>query len=306
MSRGSAAAIAMAAVVILAGTALSGTVPSKYIDDPDIDEWDASQITGYRAWMRDVTARNPFVDKVMLEPDGGSASRVSAPGTDARLGELDLAGFFGNALAFSQGANLGNGNWDIRIIDLDSGTDEVLPAGINTQKGENHANLSGNHLLFHRGPNGSEFGRRVILFDLLTATPIELAQAPTGGSVSADDVTGDYATYTACPPTGRCDVYRYQISSAETLQMPDGGKATYYSSVRADGTVYFVRGSPRYCGVHTQIRRYDGTSTSLYQFPNDIEIGPIYAVDDGGGGTTVLFTRIRCQPFRTGIWQIPG
>jgi hypothetical protein len=291
------------ATPVLAGT------PTAVINT-SANEWDAA-ITGYEAWGIVTSRLRPVL--VRVKPGGSPAYRVNPAGTAASLGDIDIGGPSGDVLVFSQGGNDGAGNWDVRLWDL--AAKERIPAlGVmNTpDRREDDASVSGSKILFARGPVKG-LPKCVYLFDFVTRDdPVLIARAPEGGWIDADDIAGDYATYTRCRSNGVCDVYRYRLSTTDRVKIPrsNANRADYWSTVLDDGTVYFVRGSARYCGVDVRIMHWNGVdsstlATTVFAFPDGIEIGPTNAAD--GAPPTVYFTRVRCGvPLQTGIWSIAG
>lgn len=279
-------------------TAAEAATPVKVVDSP---AWEFGSAAGgdWLAWSRGQTLGG---DYDLYVKQAGQPADVVEPGQYQDVGNIDLGNTtYGDVLIYSVGRR-GN-DAEIRLYDLATGDVSNPPDGVNTAKDEDNPSISGDHLLFGRGPAEGLFSKRVYLYDIGTTDLTPIAEAPSGGSITANSVRGDYATYTRCPASARCDVFRYQISTGTKVKMPNPGRATYWSSVLDDGTVYFVQGSPAFCGVKTKIMRYvDGTVTKLYRFPDGIEIADLDAVDP-----VVYFTRINClRNYRSGIWKIDG
>ena len=147
---------------------------------------------------------------------------------------------------------------------------------------------------------------KVLLYRFSTQALTTLGTAPKGGNATAGGLEGDYASYTVCPRSYRCNVFRYTLSTGDRTKMPNPNRANYYSSVTADGTVYYVQGDPDSCGHHTKLVRFaSGNATVLDQLPEGTEVGPTATFTDAGH-VTMYFTRIQCQPFRSDIWSITG
>ena len=277
--------------------------PVKVVDTP---AWEFGSATGgaFLAWSRGPTIAGDydlFVKRPGQAADVVNASRFQSVG-NIELGHLT----FGDILVYSVHPARGQSN--IRFYDLSTGTVSNPPAGINTTRDEDNPAIAGDSLLFGRGPANRSFSTRVILYDFTTTDSIVVATAPSGGSVTANSVRGNFASYTVCPSTGRCNVFRYNIPTGGKVKMPNPSRANYWSSVLADGTVYFVQGSPSYCGVNTKIKRFQpGSVTTLFAFPRGIEVADLDAVEESPGAPIVQFTRINCpNNYRSGIWQIDG
>lgn len=287
------------ALVSLAAVAQAGT-PVEVVNT-SADEFGSAAGGTWLAWSRGATYSGDHDLHVKQE---GQPVDVVELGKFQQVGNIELAGPNGDILVFDFAPR--GGDRDIRFYDLATGTVSVPPKGINTDKDDELVSISGDHLLFGRGPVGVSFAKRVYLYHFGTTELTLLAEAPQDGTVTPNSIRGDFASYTRCPSSGRCDVIRYQISTGDRIRMADAGRAVYWSSVMDDGTVYFVQGHPTLCGENTKIMRYrDGTTVKLIRFPDDIEIADLDAVPD----TTdplVYFTRLNCRTAGTGIWRITG
>ena len=248
------------------------------------------------------------LDNDLYVKEKGVGTRIKDAGKYQDVGNIEIGGPHGDILVYALYPPRG-GDGDIKFYDLAGGTQSNPPAGINTTKDDESPAISGEYLLFGRGPanKGGYTSKQVLLYNFTTHTFTTVATAPLGNSVTANGLRGDFATYDQCPSTGMCNVFRYQISTDATIKMPNPGRATYWSSVLADGTVYFVQGAPTACGVNTRVMRWhDGTLTRLVQLPNGYEIADLDAVETPGG-PMVFFTRINCpKGFVGGIWKIAG
>ncbi len=292
---------ATAAALFLLVTTAQAATPVKVVDTPAY-EFGSAAGGAWLAWSRGPTIGGDY-DLYVRET--GQAADVLDAGRFQEAGNIEMGGAHGDILVFSVQPSSGDSN--IRFYDLPTGGLSSPPAGVNTVRDEDNPAISGDYLLFGRGPAGRIASKRVILFNLTTSISTVLATAPTGGSVLPDSVRGDFASYTVCPSTGRCNVFRYRVSTGRKVRMPNPSRATYWSSVLADGTVYFVQGSPTRCGRQTKIMRFrNGAVTNLHLFPNGIEIADLDAVERAGG-PVVYFTRINCpNQAKSGIWRIAG
>lgn len=290
--------VTVAAIALLATTVQAGT-PVKVVDTAAY-EFGSAAGGDWVAWSRGPGSGG---DHDLSVKQTGQPADVIEAGRSQQVGNIELGGPHGDILVFDIGP--GAGDRDIRFYDLGSGNVTGPPAGINSDRDDELPSISGNYLLFSRGPAQAFFAKQVYLYDFTTTDLTLIASAPTGGTATSDSIRGNFASYTLCPSTGKCNVFRYRISTGGRTRMPNPDRATYWSSVLADGTVYFVQGSPTRCGRQTKIMRFrNGAVTNLHLFTNGIEIADLDAVDDGIE-PTVYFTRIRCNGL-PGIWKIAG
>ena len=296
-------ALPVAAVLCLVGSVVHAGTPVKVVDTP---AWEFGSATGgsWTAWSRGPSLSG---DYDLYVKQAGQAADVQDAGRFQEVGNIATSHpTYGNVLVFSVVSRGADSN--VRFYDLDTGGVSNPPAGINTTKDEDYPSIADVNLLFGRGPIDRPFSTRVILYNLTTTDSLVLATAPNGGTVTPNSVEGDFATYTVCPKSGRCNVFRHTISTATRVKMPNPSRANYWSSVLADGTVYFVQGSPTHCGVHTKIKRFQlGNATTLYAFSQGFEVADLDAVEETPGAPIVQFTRINCpNNYKSGIWEIDG
>jgi hypothetical protein len=287
--------------MVMVGTA-NAAGPTKFIDGPG-NEWSASVNGDVTAWAT-TPSKTSYVHAVKVKEGAAAASRISKRGTDAVVGNVEIGGPHGDVVLFFQGADKGKGQWDVKLWDLTGDALASLPSKVNTSKNEIYGGISGDYLLFTRGPARGGL-TAVFLYRFSTDSLTKIAEAPSGGYVTADSIAGDFASYTVCPRSFACNVFRYRISTEATKRMPDHGRANYWSALLPDGTVYYVQGSPRYCGYRTKLMLFTNDAHVLTQFPNGIEVGQMSATGDSiASDPTLYFTRIRCGHFLTGIWKI--
>jgi hypothetical protein len=292
----------LTAAIVLVSTAVQAATPVK-VKDTTAYEWGSAAGGGWLAWSQGPHRRG---DHDLYVKQAGHPTDVLEPGAFQEVGDIETGGTHGDILVYS--IEPATGDDDIRFYDLDTGTVSAPPAGVNSAKDDDYPSISGNFLLFGRGPAGASFSKKIYLYDFTTTNLRILASAPTGGTVTPNSVRGDFVSYVVCPANGKCNVFRFTISTGAKVKMPNPQRATYWSSVADDGTTYFVQGSPTYCGVNTRIMRRapGGAITRLFQFPNGIEIGDLDAVETPTG-PVVYFTRIQClNNYTAGIWKIKG
>jgi len=199
-----------------------------------------------------------------------------------------------------------NGQSDLRLFDLASHTRSV-PNGVNTRRFEFWPTISGDWILYgqtwHRFVNW-----RVILHNTNTSETRILDERVNRFHVRVGpgQVNGDYATWeTINGRTSVLNVFLYQISTATTTKLPrPTGKVQYYPSVTADGTVFYLR-SGLGCG-HVVLRKYAaGVDTPLAVLPRGYDVlSNTFAVDEGGGVTSVYFDRVQCSTGKSHIYII--
>ena len=270
-------------------------------------EFGQSAVNGAIAWAVD-RPTDEFTYDVKARLGTAAAFRVNPAKTTATMGGLDL----GNPLAdvlltYARSRAIRDKQWDIRLYDVEAQAELPVPAGINTNaQREARPTVSGDHLLFERGPQRRFFGTKVILYRFSTSSAITLATAPSGGIVQAGQVQGDYAAYTVCPRSNPCNVFRYRISTQRRVRVPDSGRAAYDPSVTAAGVTFYAVGSPRFCGRNTRLMRWDGSgaATTVVRFGDGIELGPTSAHVEPDSDEIVHFTRVRCRGFRADIYKV--
>jgi len=285
---------------LVATPAMAGS-PTRVVDTTAY-EFGSAAGGDFLAWARGPTLPG---DYDLYVRHTGVGTTVYDAGRYQDVGNIELGGPHGDVLVYSVYTSRNVSN--VRFLDLATGLVSNPPGGVNTQADEDNPAISGDYLVFGRGPANRFSSKRIVLYQFSTMNQSVIATAPTGGTVTANSIRGDFVTYTSCPSNGRCNVFRHRISTGGKVKMPNPNRANYWSSVLDDGTVYFVQGSPTNCGLNTKIKRFDaGAVTQLYDFPNGIEIADLDAVEDLGS-TTVFFTRINCpNNYRSGIWKLPG
>ena len=232
-----------------------------------------------------------------VKPAGMPRFKVNARG-QAFAGGID-----GTTLIWQ---SVRNGQSDLRLFDLASHARSV-PAGVNTRRYEFWPTISGDWILY--GQTWDRFlNWRVILHDTNTSETRILDERVNRWrtQVWPGQVNGDYATWeTINERTNVLNVFRYQISTGTTTRLPrPTGKVQYYPSVTPDGTVFYVR-SGLGCG-HVVLREYAaGVDTPLARLPRGYDVfSNTFAVDEGGGVTSVYFDRVRCSTGKSHIYKI--
>ena len=199
-----------------------------------------------------------------------------------------------------------SGQSDLRLFDLASHARSV-PHGVNTRRFEFWPTISGDWILY--GQSWRRFSNwRVILHNTTSSETRILDERVNRPHtrLSPGQVNGDYATWESVNDrTLVLNVFRYQISTATTTKLPrPTGKLQYYPSVAPDGTVFYVR-SGLGCG-HTVLREYaGGVDTPLARLPRGYDVfSNTFAVDEGGGVTSVYFDRVQCSTGKSHIYKV--
>jgi len=302
----SLAATSALALALITATAADAGQPQE-VFATKAHEFGQSAVNGAIAWAVDRPAEE-FTYAIKVKLGAASAFRVNPPNTDTQMGGLDLGNPLANVLlAYSRARAIRQQQWDIHLYDVEAQSEIPVPASVNTQrKREGSPSVSGDYLLFERGPQRAAFGSKVMLYQISTTDSITLANAPSGGFVQAGQVSGDYATYSVCPRSLRCNVYRYRVSTQHTLRAPDQDRAAYDPSVTDAGVMFYVLGSSKYCGYKTRLMRWDasGAASTVSRFDNAIELGPTSAHVEPDGDEVVHFTRLDCRRFDYDIYKV--
>jgi hypothetical protein len=174
------------------------------------------------------------------------------------------------------------------MMDLTTRDVISLPDGINTRQEEFAPSISGDWLLFGRAS-----GRRASLHlrSLTSGDDHVLAD----GAVLPGHVNGDFAVWQVC---GRrvCNVFRYQIGTGETVEIPNpNSKLQFSPGVAGDGTVYFFR-SGFGCGTSVLLQKWSPSSGTqlLVDFPKGVDGGDAFVYENPSSGREVAYTRYRC------------
>ena len=243
------------------------------------------------AWEQNTKAQPNHYD-VLVQADGGGPVRVNAGRTNAAMGGID-----GNLLVYQQ---YRKGKSDLFLYDLTTGGRSRLPQRVNSRLWEYWPSISEPWLLFGRWkmPTGA---RKLILHNLATGEQRVLHRVRSRRAfIDPGQVNGDFAVWSTCPAKGRCQVYRYQISSGTRVQIANPGSFQRAPSVTRDGTVFLSRGA-KGCGGSVRIVKIalDGTEALLVQFPVGLDSRDTFAYTDESGVTHLYYERFACGK-RTG------
>jgi hypothetical protein len=283
-------------LALLAGSAVpalaAATVTQVFGSPRRSEDW-SSAATGYLA----VNQRRPGNvqnSNVLVVPEGGVPTKVNPDGSNADYPTIELGNqHFGDVMLYAEWH--GDGQRDVRIYDLVSGTFTDPPAGVNTSASESRPSLSGDHLLFGRG-RADKPSTRAILYDLSSGTSRVIAQAD---YVWVGPINGDWVVYQAC--TRVCLIYRYQISTGARGRVPTPRALNYFPVIDDDGTVYFGA-SGRTCGSNVRMMRHllgADTSSVVKKFPDGVDIFPGDVVDHA-----VYFGRYNCGQEQGDVYRL--
>lgn len=224
-----------------------------------------------------------------------------------RHGQAFAGGIGGNELVYGL---FYHHHFTIRFYNLVTHVRRRPPRGVNYPGAASFGpSISGHWLLF-----GRERKQRVrLILRNMTRRP--------GTSRVLDEVTtrrhtlqpgqvnGDWAAWTRIAIRHgifRASVRDYRISTKTTSRISrPSGTNQYAASVDPQGRVFYVR-SGNGCGNHVIIREHlpGGGDTTLAALPAGSDIFSTFAVDEGGGQTTVYFDRINCSTNRSDIYKL--
>jgi hypothetical protein len=292
------ASIVACIVVATASAAGSAATPFKVVDTA-ADETAPAIAPGWLAWSHDNGRR--YV--ALVRPAGGTPRRIPSP-YDAFPGSVILGGPHADQVVFWEFAHRGNGR--IRFYDIATRQVHAPPKGVNTAKSEELASVSGDYMLFARGPVGAGNDTQVILYRFSTHRFRTIASS-TEPVFTADDLTGDFAVYTRCG-AATCTVIRYRISTGRRVEMPPApqGRANYFGAVLANGTVYYAQGSFTACGGTVRLeRRRSGHVATIATLANGADASSL-DVAKIGGSPALAFQRIVCATGKGGIYRVAG
>ena len=199
------------------------------------------------------------------------------------------------------------GQSNLRLFDLATHA-RSAPAGVNTKRWEFQPTISGDWILYGQEWGPSPFNDRIILHDTNTAETRILDEqiGKPNRTLTPGQVSGDFATWDRYTPLGRTDnVFLYQISTQTKTKIPvPTGKLQYSSSVTPTGTVFYARSGVG-CGTHVTLHEYSsGTDTLLTRLPSGYDSFRTFAVDEGGGVTSLYFERFQCSTGKSHIYKL--
>ncbi len=253
-----------------AATAEAGSVDWPYGSSIDPRLSESGGLSSARAWYWYVYTTNSRshperYNVVSLESDSGIRKRVNALGTQAWTG-----GISGHTVVFTQ-------RYPGQDSDLFKGTVDgppriAFPRSVNTAQDEFRPTMTGRWLLFTRH-NSATDAYRVLLWDRKTKHVRTLATESGGTKALSGQVLGDYAVWHV-ERARVSDVYRYQISTRETMRIPRNYfPVAHDPAVADDGTVYYHRRADVKPGWGSALVKYtpEGRTEVLYKFMAGLE-----------------------------------
>jgi Divergent InlB B-repeat domain len=279
--------VVIAAVTVSA--ALTGPqVPSAYgrpVLHSRAGEFQPVRSGRYLAWEQN-TRSHPDRYKIYARRKSGRRFQVSAPRAEGANGGID-----GTRLVFQQ---FHKGKSDIKLFDLARRRRRGAPKGINTRHWEYWPSISGDWVLFGRLARGGD--RKVLLVNLTSGARRVIARTGSKRAFLAPgQVNGQWAAYAKCTPTTKCDVFRYNLASKGTSEVPNPGFYQRAASITPSGTVYFVRARHR-CGRSVRVMRHalGNRATAVRRLPDGVDVGDTYVFSRGTRPDKVLYDRRRC------------
>ena len=296
--------------LLMAGIALAAT-PEVVLNEPNVDEFRSSASDGYLVWSANSEAK-PNRYHSYVRADGDQPVRINPTGSKSYGATID-----GTTIVYEEHSHGSRGS-DLYFTDAVTPDRQPPPDGVNTRADELRPSLSGDYLLFTR----SNFNRvgirrawtRVILVDVTTGDQTVLRERSVRRFfLISDQVNGDWATFESCrrgDALTNCNVFRYEISTADLTKVPNPGQQQYGGSVSDDGTVYVTRTGVRShweCGRHSNIVRVPLSSPEqvIARLPDGNDAFSMFAFDETGGSTTLYIDRLSCSNFISGIFRIP-
>jgi hypothetical protein len=295
--------------LVLAATVAYAATPEVVLDDPAVRESSPSASDGYLVWSANSEA-HPARYHSYVMADAGSPVRIDPAGGQSFGAAID-----GTTIVYAESTSEGN---DLGFFDAVTEARSAPPAGVNTPNNEYRPTLSGDWLLFTRTNANLESAHhiwlKVVLFNVSTGKSIVLQRLPNRTNyLVSDQVNGDWATFESCGfGDGEyfdCQVFRYQISTKELVEIANPGLQQYAGAVSGDGTIYLVRTRQSdhwECGDHARLVRYPvgGPGVVIAQLPDGKDSLQTFALDETGGSTTMYFDRFSCRNGRDGIYRI--
>lgn len=298
--KGSIVAVATS-MVLIASVAFAAT-PRRVVDSPKFPEEAGVREVGWVGWTR--IATNKGTATAYLKPDGDRRFKVRPTPAPTFMGGITFEGVKANQAVFWQFRARGSGT--IQFLDLNTRNVLNAPRGINTQRSEELATISGDYLLFGRGGPFKALQDRIMLYRFSTRNLRTLATTD-GPRLSAGQVSGDYATWAQCGASS-CQVTRLNLATDGIVKPPSApeGRANFASAVAENGTLFWVESDYERCGVNSRIMRLrNGNVTKIAALPNGVEADGLYAWSNGAK-VFVVFTRKVCGTDAAGIYQVVG
>ncbi|MGH2685249.1 MAG: hypothetical protein ACRDJP_07275, partial [Actinomycetota bacterium] len=231
---------------------------------------------------------------VLAQIGGGEPFQVNPGRTQGIMGDVD-----GTRLVYSQYPKRfpKKGDGDVKMVDLSSGARLPIPGKVNTKHEEYAPSLSGDWLMVGRAKFGKRYVDRILLINLATGEVRQLDKIrKVKQFIGTGQVNGGYAVWEWSPAGGPTQVFRYEIATGATVQVPNPqGLPQYGAGVGADGVVYFFRsGFP--CGEDVNLMRWSPSTgeAMIHDFPAGVDAHRAYVHDDASGDRHIAYTRFTC------------
>jgi hypothetical protein len=288
--------LGIALAVGLADVALAA-VPEPVMASDELDEYGPTATSNYLVWTQGEVGQFRRYSSFAKRP-GQRRVRLNEPHTASNGAAVD-----GSTVLYAQTSR--HHGFDLKLYHLGAGTRTNPGPGVNTNDDEDQPSISGSYLFFTRR-NFDQNKGALILYDRTTETSRVLAMArPRHHYLISNQVNGDWAVWEKCKFdfTGgytNCNVFRYRISTKQTVRVPNPGKQQYGSAVTSDGTVYFVvGGGSDYwdCGTNAKLVRYPvgGPRTVIASLPSGRDALSMFAFEEGASPVTLYFDRTNCR-----------
>jgi hypothetical protein len=260
-------------------------------------EYQPARGPNHLAWEQN-TKNKPNHFDVYVQRDGGGPVRANPGRFNAAMGGID-----DDLLVYQQYRKKRS---DLFLYDLNAATRFRLPRRVNSRQWEYWPSISEPWLLFGRWKMSRET-RQLILHNLASGEQRVLHRIRGRKAfIDPGQVNGDFVVWSTCPSKGRCQVYRYQISTGTRVQVPNPGSFQRAPSVNPEGTVFLSRGG-KGCGGSVRIVKIapDGSEEILAQFPEGLDSRDTYAYMDEGGVTHLFYERFACgRPTGSHIFRV--
>ena len=290
MSRRALPLALIAVVTVWLEPALAATEEPLRVTD-EVNEVRPALGNDVLAWHQRVGERDA---DVYVQLGNGQPFQVNPGRSEGIMGGID-----GNRLVYSQYPRKWpkRGDGDVRMVDLSTGARLPLHQKVNTKHEEYAPAISGDWLMLGRAKVGKRYVDRVLLINLATGERRSLdritRKKPTLG---VGHINGGYAVWELCVPDGSCEVFRYEISSGTTVQVPNPqGVLQYGPGVADGGLVYFFR-SGTGCGNGVQLVRWSPSTGDevVHEFPGGVDAHRAYVYDDPSDDRHIAYTRFTC------------
>ena len=287
----------VATMVVVSSQVAFAATPTAVIARKGVSEIQPSASDDYVVWSQN-SAEHPRHFNSYVTTSGERKIRLNEAGTMSFA-----AGIEGPLVLYQSEGPKGS---DLRLYDLTRGQRTNPGTTVNTKYVEYQPNISTEHYFFGRGKFwGASPWARLILYDRSTGRSRVVAEMdPRRGYIDSNQVNGDWVVWERChfgdDRYFNCDVFRYQISTRDTLRLPNPGKQQYGSSVTANGTVYFLRtGVSDYwrCGAGTKIIRHpvDGPETVIASLARGRDAYATFSLEGAYDTASIYFDRRICK-----------